>query len=245
MADSCWTVGYHSVLALLESGRPVELVLLQHGRHDRRLRTINEQARQRRLAVESVNRSKLDAIAGESPHNGCAARAAPVPYHELSDLVSPDEQPSRLLLLDTVTDPHNIGAVIRSAAAFAIDGVVVAGPGSPPLAGALAKAAAGHLERVPLARVPVAGDALVWLHGHGYWSFGADAAGTPLRQVRPVDRWVLCLGSEGRGLRAKTRHHVDELIAIPMADGVESLNLSVAAGIFLFHLSPSGEAAGP
>ncbi len=129
---------------------------------------------------------------------------------------------------------------MRTAAAFSIDGVVIAGPSAPPLGGAVAKAAAGLLGRVPLARRRVAADALFHLRDQGYWVFAAEAGGTPLDEVRRSPRWVLCIGAEERGLRAKTRSQVDEFVAIPMAEGVESLNLSVSAGILLWELSKEG-----
>jgi 23S rRNA (guanosine2251-2'-O)-methyltransferase len=237
MSKATWTVGFHAVSGLLASGRPVELVLVQQGRHDRRMGQIIEMARQQGVLVDLVPRSRLNAIAEGMPHNGCAARAAPVAYQQLESLIAPDGEPGRLLLLDHVSDPHNLGAVIRTAAAFGVDGMIVAGPNAPPLAGALARAAAGQLERVAMARHKVAGDVLVKLHNQGYWALGAAAGGAPVTKVRPVDRWVLCLGSEERGLRAKTRKQIDEWVAIPMAPGVESLNLSVASGVLLYELT--------
>jgi 23S rRNA (guanosine2251-2'-O)-methyltransferase len=176
------------------------------------------------------------------PHNGCAVRVSPVEYVALEGLFE-EGATTGIVVLDSVTDPHNIGAVVRTAAAFSIGGVVIAGPSAPPLGGALAKAAAGCLDRVRLARTNVAADALVTSRDAGCWVLGADACGQSITSIRPTDRWVLCMGSEERGLRAKTRSQVDELVSIPMASGVESLNLSVAAGILLYHLCskhPSG-----
>lgn len=232
-----WVVGFHPVLAALETGRPVEVVWVQQGRHDARARKVIAAARRRGVTVRFVPRHRLDECAGPSSHNGCAARCAPVQVHQLEDMVAPEDRPSRLLLLDDVDDPHNAGAVVRSAAAFAVDGVILCGPGAPPLGGGLAKAAAGMLERVPIARCSVAGDAVVRLKEAGYWTLGADRSGRPVTEVDPTSRWVLCMGSEERGLRAKTRAHLDELIGIPIAAEVESLNVSVAAGILLFALS--------
>jgi 23S rRNA (guanosine2251-2'-O)-methyltransferase len=237
MTETSWLLGYHAVRALLVSARPADAVLIQHGRHDRRMREIADLAGERDVPVELVPRQRLDRLAEGAPHNGCAARAAAVGYRPLLDLVAEVDQPGRIVLLDHVLDPHNVGAVIRSAAAFAVGGVVVAGPSAPPLAGTVARAAAGHLERVPLARTRVAVDALSVLRGEGYWVLGADARGRPIAEVDPGQRWVLCLGAEEHGLRAKTRAAVDELVAIPMAAGVESLNVSVSAGILLYALA--------
>jgi 23S rRNA (guanosine2251-2'-O)-methyltransferase len=168
-------------------------------------------------------------------------RSAPVDFVEVESLVAADGVPARLVLLDDVDDPHNLGAVIRTAAALGIDGLIIAGPSAPPLGGAVAKAAAGLLGRIPVARAKVAADVLSRLQENGYWIFGADAAGTVLPEVGRTQRWVVCLGAEGTGLRAKTRSRIDEFVAIPMAEGVESLNLSVSAGILLWELSRPGE----
>jgi 23S rRNA (guanosine2251-2'-O)-methyltransferase len=154
----------------------------------------------------------------------------------LSDVIAADGAPGALLLLDDVSDPHNLGAVVRTAAAFGVDGLVIAGPTAPPLGGAAARAAAGLMGKVPLVRATVAADALSALRSKGYWAVGADASGSAVTEVKPIDRWVLCVGAEDKGLRAKTRSQIDEFIRIPIADGVESLNVSVATGILLYHL---------
>jgi 23S rRNA (guanosine2251-2'-O)-methyltransferase len=231
-----WLVGFHPVLAALEKGRGVTTLWLQQGRRDRRCQQLTDLARERGIPVRWVPREELERRSGGLPHNGCAARCEPVSLARFDELVVDEGRPARLILLDSVADPHNLGAVIRTAAAFDLDGVVVAGVSAPPLGGAVARAAAGHLEHVRLARVQVAADALQTLRDAGYWVLGADADGTPVHRVRPSERWVLCVGGERRGLRAKTRHQVDELVSIPMAAEVESLNLSVATGILLFEM---------
>jgi 23S rRNA (guanosine2251-2'-O)-methyltransferase len=236
MAEADWVVGFHAVLGAVESTRAVETVWLQQGRRDQRLHRLEETARLRGVATRWVPRRRLDEIAGDRPHNGCAARCGPVPLAMLDELIAPAEAPARLLLLDSVTDPHNLGAAIRTAVAFAVDGVIIAGPSAPPLGGAVARAAVGLLERIPLARTTVAGDSLVRLRDAGYWILGADTKGEALAKLRPTARWVLCVGAEERGLRAKTRSKIDEFVRIPIAEDVDSLNLSVAAGVLLYHL---------
>jgi len=236
MTETDWIVGFHAVLGALESTRAVETVWLQQGRRDQRLHRLQEAAGVRGVAARWVPRWRLDEVAGDRPHNGCAARCGPVPLAMLDELIAPAELPARLLLIDGVTDPHNLGAAIRTAVAFGVDGVIIAGPSAPPLGGAVARAAVGLLERIPLVRTTVAGDALVRLRDSGYWALGADARGEELERVRPIERWVLCVGSEERGLRAKTRSKIDEFIRIPMAEGVDSLNVSVATGVLLYHL---------
>jgi len=232
-----WVVGFHAVLSAVQGDQPVELVWVQRGRRDARTHKVVAAARERNLILELVPRAKLDRVAEGCPHNGCAVRTAPVGFVDLDTVIRPEGEQGRLVLLDTVIDPHNVGAVIRTAAAFALDGIILAGPTAPPLGGALAKAAAGQLGKVPMVRTKVAGDLLRRLVERGYWVLGADAAGTAADQVRPVDRWVLCLGAEQRGLRAKTQRQVDELIAVPIANDVDSLNLSVAAAVLLYELA--------
>jgi 23S rRNA (guanosine2251-2'-O)-methyltransferase len=237
MSEGLWTVGFHAVLAVLESGQPVDALWLQQDRRDQRAKKIIAAARRRGVRFDVVPRARLDGVAEGVVHNGCAVRSAPVAFADLDDVMVGDDGPGRIVLVDDVDDPHNLGAVIRTAAALSLDALVIAGPSAPPLGGAVAKAAAGLLGRVPVVRVKVAADALARLRENGYWAFGADAAGTVLSEVRTTPRWVLCLGAEGRGLRAKTRSQIDEFVAIPMAAGVESLNLSVSAGILLWELS--------
>ena len=237
MTGSHWVVGFHAVLAVLEGGRPVEVAWIQAGRHDGRMRRPEEVARRRHVVVQAVSRARLEQVAEGVAHTGCAVRTGPVPWVDVTDLLAPAALPARLLLLDGVTDPHNVGAVIRTAAAFALDGVVLAGPAAPPLGGAVARAAAGQLERMKLARSTVAADVLTLLRSEGYWVFGADAGGRPVDTVATTSRWILCVGAEESGLRAKTRSRVDEWVAVPMAPGVESLNLSVSAAVLIYELS--------
>ena len=237
MADSEWVVGFHAVLAVLEANRPVELIWFQDGRRDGRLAKIERIARDRGLPLRRVQKRRLDDVALGRPHNGCALRSAPVALREIDEIVRPEGVAAAVVLLDSIDDPHNLGAVVRSAAAFGIDGIVIAGPSAPPLGGAAAKAAAGHLERVPLVRVNVTADALRTFRDAGYWILGAAMEGSSSRECDPTNRWVLCLGSEQKGLRAKTRSAIDEFVAIPMAEGVESLNLSVAAGVLMYQLT--------
>ncbi len=241
-AESGWIVGVHAVRAALEAGRPLDLLWVQRSRHDRRVQELVDKATANEVPVRFVPRANIERIAGGASHNGIAARTAPHSFASLETIVRPQGVVGRLLLLDGVTDPHNVGAIIRSAAAFGLDGVIVAGPGAPPLGGALAAAAAGQLERLPVARAKVAGDVLRRLRDAGYWCFGADAAGTPVTAARPPERWVLALGSEGHGLRAKTRAFVDELLAIPIRHEVDSLNVSVAAAVLVYALLSSSSA---
>jgi 23S rRNA (guanosine2251-2'-O)-methyltransferase len=237
MAEGSWVVGFHAVLAVLEGSEPVDAVWLQKDRRDERTRQISRATHRRGLRFDLVPRARLDGVSEGVAHNGCAVRTSPVQFVSLDDVTRAPDEPGRILVLDSLEDPHNLGAVLRTAAAFDLDGVVIAGPSAPPLGGAVAKGAAGQLGKVPLVRSKVAADVLATLRSLDYWVVAAEAGGRPLGEVRFDQRCALCIGAEARGLRAKTRSQVDEFISIPMAEGVESLNLSVAAGILLWELS--------
>jgi len=240
MDNSSWIFGFHAVEGVLESSTAVDLVYLQDGRRSARSGKILKLSRAAGIPCKFVSSRRLEELSGGVAHNGFAARCAPVQFHALESCIPEEGRPSGMLLLDSLADPHNLGAVIRSAAAFGVDALIIAGPSAPPLEGAVAKAAGGHLYRIPLVRTRVAADSLRLLKAEGYWALGADASGSDLRSWKPSERWVLCVGSEAKGLRAKTRSEIDEYLAIPMAEGVESLNLSVATGIMLYALRSAG-----
>ncbi len=237
MEDNGWIVGFHAVLALLKGNRPVDAVWVQNDRKDQRSRQIVAAAHARDIRVDFVPRNKLDRVADNAPHNGCAARASVADYQPLENLIREAGEPARILLLDHILDPHNVGAILRTAVAFAVDGVIIAGPTAPPLGGTVSRASAGHVENISLARAKVAADALVSFRDAGYWIYGADMQGAPVEQVRSDARWVLCVGAEEKGIRAKTRSVIDEMVKITMAPEVESLNVSVSTGILLYQLS--------
>jgi 23S rRNA (guanosine2251-2'-O)-methyltransferase len=245
-----WVVGFHAVLGALQHDRDrVEVVWMAEGLSGSRARDLIEAARAAGVRYASVPRKKLDALSGDLAHNGVAARLAPVPYVGAEELLA-SAGPVCLLGLDGLEDAHNLGAVVRTAAALALGGVVVAGPHPPPLGGGAAKVAAGTLPLVRVAHVGALGDFATAAKGAGFWILGADPGGRPVGEAELPERLLLCLGGEAVGLRAKTRRALDGTVAIPLAAGVESLNLSVAAGILAWewrrrypgsgHRAPSG-----
>jgi 23S rRNA (guanosine2251-2'-O)-methyltransferase len=227
-----WLWGWHSVTAALANparGAPRRLVATPE-------RARELAARFPALAVPEI--ADAAAVARLVPpgaaHQGVALKAAPIEPSPLAELASPAE--GVLVMLDQVTDPQNVGAVFRSAAAFGARGVIVQDRHAPPFTGALAKAAAGALDAVPHARVVNLARALDELEGLGWRAVGlagdaADALGDVL-DARPT---VLVLGSEGEGLRRLVGEHCDALARIPMPGGFDSLNVAAAAAVALYE----------
>ncbi|THD78775.1 MAG: 23S rRNA (guanosine(2251)-2'-O)-methyltransferase RlmB [Phenylobacterium sp.] len=227
-----WIWGWHAVEAALENPRRGEPV---------RLLATAERARQiearfgRLKTLEIVDNGQIaQHLPQAAVHQGVALRAGEL------ETVGLDEFEARpgavLLLLDQVTDPQNVGAILRSAAAFGAAGVVLQERHAPRITGALAKAAAGALERIPMARVTNLSRALEELADAGWRPVGlSGAAERPLAEVLDARPTVLVLGSEGEGLRRLVSEHCDELAKIPMPGGFESLNVSAAAAVALYE----------
>ncbi|MCP1335168.1 23S rRNA (guanosine(2251)-2'-O)-methyltransferase RlmB [Futiania mangrovi] len=184
---------------------------------------------------ESMEARDLDRLLGPGTvHQGLAIEAADLPSVALSDIA---RREGPVLVLDQVTDPHNVGAILRSAAAFGVAGVVMQERHSPPLFGALAKAASGAAETVAIARETNLARALEELADLGYWRIGlAGGSSARLDTVEMGARVALVLGAEGTGLRRLTAETCDLLARIPMSEAMESLNVSNAAAIALYDL---------
>jgi 23S rRNA (guanosine2251-2'-O)-methyltransferase len=180
-------------------------------------------------------------VPSDAPHQGLVIEAEPLDEVWLDDLLQGAADRAALLVLDQVTDPHNLGAILRSAAAFGAIGIVTQDRHSPPESGVVAKAASGALERVPWARVVNLARALEEIAEAGFWRIGlAGDAETALKDALGPQRVALVLGAEGAGLRPNTREHCDALARLPITDAVESLNVSNAAAIALYAVSTHG-----
>jgi 23S rRNA (guanosine2251-2'-O)-methyltransferase len=199
-------------------------------------------AKARRLpSLETVSRADLDQfLPAGAVHQGMAVTADPLPPLDIADLVDSAEGRDHavIMVLDQVTDPHNVGAVLRSAAAFGAIGVVMQDRNAPDETGTLAKSASGALERMPLVKTVNLARALEELKEAGFWIAGmAGEATQTLAEAKLSGKIALVMGSEGEGLRRLTRDHCDYLVKLPQTDLVESLNVSNAAAVALYELN--------
>lgn len=239
MINDLWLLGTHAVQTALERHpqRVLELRVVQ-GDPERRLSSVLDIARRAGIAVQRVDSNGLNKVAGEERHQGIAARFRPLPTLHDGDLMELVEKASNplLLILDQVQDPHNLGACLRVAAASGVDAVVVPKDRAAGLTPAVHRASAGTSLIVPLVQVTNLARCMEQLKAAGVWIGGAAGeAKQTLYQQNYKGPFAFVLGAEGEGMRKLTREKCDHLLRIPMADDVESLNVSVAAGVFLFE----------
>jgi len=174
----------------------------------------------------------------DAPHQGVVIEVEPLEDVWLDDVLAGVAERAVLLALDQVTDPHNVGAILRSAAAFGAIGIITQDRHSPPESGALAKAASGALERVPWVRVVNLARALEEIGEADFWRIGlAGDSEMELKDALGPPRVALVLGAEGPGMRQNTREHCDSVARLPISDAIESLNVSNAAAVALYAAS--------
>jgi 23S rRNA (guanosine2251-2'-O)-methyltransferase len=232
--------GIHAIGALLRrSPERVESLAVLRGRRDQRLEELLQTARVNGIAVRECAREELDRLA-PGVHQGVVAQvraAEPLSESFLLDTLLPAlSEPALLLVLDAVTDPHNLGACLRSADAFGAHAVIVPRDNAAPLNATARKVASGAADVVPLVIVTNLARALRALQQAGVWVVGAAGeAGEALPAIDLRGAVALVMGAEGSGMRRLTREHCDHLAAIPMCGEVDSLNVSVATGVFLYE----------
>lgn len=213
----------------------VRTIYVSAARRDRRARDLLERAAAAGVAVHAADEQRLAALAGNNKHQGVVAvvDAAPVSM-TLDEILDAATEPPLVLALDGVTDPHNLGACLRSADAFGVHAVVVPKDRAVGLNATVAKAASGAADTVPLVSVTNLVRSLSVLKERGVWIVGADVDGESLFEAELSGPIAWVLGAEGSGLRRLTREACDRIVTIPMQGAVESLNVSVSAGICLF-----------
>jgi 23S rRNA (guanosine2251-2'-O)-methyltransferase len=225
-------IGIHPVAEALRARRPLDRVLVAKGVGGARVQEIIDLSRKNSTPLRFEERAALDRLVGSAAHQGVVALGAAKQYAELDDIAGAAHM---LVVLDGLEDPHNLGAVIRTAHAAGADAVVVPERRAAGLTDTVAKAAAGALEHLPVVRVTNINRALEDLKKAGFWTYGVDERGEQSYDtVDYAERAVLVFGAEGKGLHQMVRQHCDVLLRIPMSGKISSLNVSVAAGVVLF-----------
>ncbi|HCS26654.1 MAG TPA: 23S rRNA (guanosine(2251)-2'-O)-methyltransferase RlmB [Spongiibacteraceae bacterium] len=240
MSDQVY--GLHAVQSLLERrAADIELLLVQQGRQDKRLQQLIAQIENAGLSLQIVPREKLDALAAGGRHQGVVAqvseRESSYSEKQLPELLAQLAPPALILVLDGVTDPHNLGACLRSADASGVGLVIAPKDKSASLNATVRKVACGAAETVPFVAVTNLARTLKQLQEAGVWLVGlAGEAEQSLYDVDLRGPIAIVMGAEGAGLRRLTRENCDYLAKLPMAGAVSSLNVSVATGVVLFEV---------
>ena len=228
--------GFHAITARLrQRADAVHELYVLAGRQDARLRDLVARAEAANVKVRPVDGARLDALAGHGQHQGVVAVVDDaLPHVTLDDVLEPADAPLLLLVLDGVTDPHNLGACLRSADAFGAQAVIVPKDRAVGVNATVAKAACGAADTIPVVAVTNLSRAMREMKERGVWLLGADAGGESLFGAELTGPIAWVLGAEGQGLRRLTRESCDRIVGIPLVGSVESLNVSVAAGICLY-----------
>lgn len=232
--------GIHAVREALQAGRALDRIIIARGRHGERLDDLVQLARSRSVPVRFEDRTQVDRLAGTRKHQGVVALAAATPALELEDLLRKGlregEEKGLLVLLDAVEDPQNLGAIVRTALAAGADGLVIPERRAAGLTEGAARASAGALAHLPVARVKNLARAMEQLKEAGYWLVGLDERAERRYTTADFTGAVgLVLGSEGTGLHELVRKNCDFLVSIPTTGPVRALNVSVAAAVVLFE----------
>ena len=232
--------GIHAVREALEAGSAFDRIVIAKGRQDSRVEEIVQLARSRGIAVRFEDRGQLDPLANTRDHQGVVAIAAVRAPVTLEDIVTHANQSKSqrglIVLLDGVEDPHNLGAIIRTALASGAHGVVIPERRAAGLTDTVARASAGALAHLPVAKVTNLSRAMEDLKQAGYWLVGLDeAADKSYTDVDYTSSTGIVMGGEGGGLHELTRKHCDFVVSLPTSGPVKSLNVSVATGVVLFE----------
>lgn len=240
MADYLYGINPVAEALSGDGRRPLELLLVENNRQQR-FELLRQQATKQQVGVRQLSRSDLDRLIGHDRHQGVVLKLEPFRYVSLPELIAgakKSEKDAFFLILDGITDPHNFGALVRSAEGAGCHGVVVAKDRACPVTPVVEKAAAGALAHLPLCQVTNLARTLEELKRAGVWCYGlaGEAGAKDLFSSSLEGSVALVVGSEGSGLRPNIRNHCDALLAIPMGGHLLSLNASVAAGIALFEI---------
>lgn len=230
--------GRNPVSEALRSNRPIDKILVARGEKNGAVVAILAKARDKQIPVKEVDRTKLDYVSGGSAHQGIVAFAAVKEYSTVDEIFeyaeSLGEEPF-IVVLDELEDPHNLGAIIRTAECAGVHGVIIPKRRSAGLSYTVGKASAGAVEYMRVARVTNTAALVDALKQRGVWVYGADMNGTDYKECDFSGACAIVIGSEGKGMSRLVREKCDVIVSLPMKGKINSLNASVAAGILMYR----------
>ena len=238
-SDNNLVAGRNAVNELLASGREIDQIIVEKGKREGSLSVILAKAAARGIPIKDVAREKLNALCPQTNHQGIAAYAAMVEYCSVSDILDfaaeKGEAPF-VVVCDEIEDPHNLGAIIRTAECCGVHGVIIPKRRSCGINFAVSKAACGALEYMKIARVTNLAAAIDELKEAGVWVYAADMDGVDCEKQDFSGPAALVVGSEGRGVGRLVKEKCDVIVSLPMRGRITSLNASVAAGVLLYRI---------
>ena len=231
--------GRNPVLEAVRSGREIDRLLVAHGVSGGSVTAIIAKCRAKGILIKEVSPQKLDYYCGGANHQGVAIMFAAQEYATVEDIFASAEERNQkpfIIICDEIEDPHNLGAIVRTAEACGVHGIIIPKRRSASLNATVAKAASGALEYMPVARVTNIASTIDELKKRGVWVFGADMDGEDYTETDFDVPCAIVIGNEGSGIGALTAKKCDKIISLPMCGKINSLNASVAAGVLMYEV---------
>ena len=231
--------GRNSVMEAIRSGREIDKLLIAHGQAGGSIAPIIAKCKARGVLIKEVSPQKLNFLCGGANHQGVALFYSEQEYCEVSDILNRAKERNEkpfIIICDEIEDPHNLGAIIRTAEAAGVHGIIIPKRRSASLNATVAKSASGALEYMKVARVTNIANTIDELKEKGVWVFGADMDGSDYTKTDLNCPCALVIGNEGKGIGSLTAKKCDEIISLPMLGKINSLNASVAAGILMYEV---------
>ncbi len=232
-------IGRNPVTEALKSGREIDKIYITQGEPSGSLVTIIKQARNKKIVVKEVPQKKLDFMSAGNVHQGVIAVVPAQSYCSVEDIINYAKEKNEvpfIVICDGIEDPHNLGAIIRTAEATGVHGIIIPKRRSVTVNFTVAKASSGALEYMNISKVTNISDTIDFLKENGFWIYGADMDGESWCQTDYTSPTAIVIGSEGHGISRLVKSKCDGIISMPMCGKINSLNASVAAGVIMYEV---------
>lgn len=231
-------IGRNPVLEAIKAGRSIDKILIKKGKYDSNIIPVIKRAKAAGIIIQEVDKAKLDAIAEGENHQGIIAYVSAYEYSTVNDILAKareKNEPPFVIICDKITDPHNLGAIIRTANCVGAHGIIIPKRGAAGLNSVAAKTSAGAVEYTPVAKVTNIAETIEALKKEGLWIAAADMDGGSMYEADLKGALGLVIGSEGEGIGRLVKERCDFIVSIPMSGEINSLNASVAAGVLMYE----------